>query len=491
MKQQSLKVNALLNLIRTLMTIIFPLITFPYASRILLPSGIGKVNFATSIVSYFALIASLGISSYGIREGAKLRDDKTCLSKFAKEIFVINLASTIVAYLLLFISIIFIHKLNINKEIILVCSSTILFTTLGFEWLYTAVEDFTYITIRSICFQIISLVLLFSFVKTKDDVLKYAAISVISSVGSNIFNFIHSKKYICFRNIGIKFTNLRQHFKPVMILFIMAITSSIYTILDTSMLGFMTSNYQVGIYTAATKVNRIVLNLVVSVGTVLLPRLSYYYGNNNKEMFMKLAYRSVDLLMLLAIPAAIGLSVLGNEVIYVISGVDYMDAVPVMRVINPIIIIVGLSNFIGVQIFMPLKKEKWTLYSDIAGASINLIINFMLIPKFGALGAAIGSLCAETTVTVVQLFLVRRYLSGMILIKKIIKYLIMGTIMGVIVFLIKNSIDSYFFSLILSIIVGIIVYGVLLILTRNEWITLLYNDVREKCKHVKERHSKI
>ncbi len=356
MKQRSLRINAVLNLIKTLMGVLFPLITFPYASRVLLPEGIGRVNFAVSVISYFGLFASLGINSYGVREAAKIRDSRENLSKFAKEIFTINMVSTAAAYSMLAVSILFVPKLQEYRTLLIVCSATILFTTLGMEWLYTAVEDFSYITIRSIIFQVVSLALLFLFVRTSEDIVRYAAISVVSSAGSNIFNFIHAKKYISLGKTRIKPGSLKKHIRPVMILFAMVVTSSIYTILDTGMLGFMTSDYQVGIYTAATKINRIVLNLVVSIGAVLLPRLSYYCGMNDRKKFLELAYKSLDLLMLLAVPAAIGLSVLAEPVILTLSGRQYLDAVPVMRIINPIIVVVGMSNFIGVQIFMPLGK---------------------------------------------------------------------------------------------------------------------------------------
>ena len=193
MKNKSLKKNAALNMVKTIMGLIFPLITFPYASRILQPSGLGKVNFAHSIISYFSMIAALGINTYAVREAAKLREDKAALTKFVKEILTINMTSTVIAYLLLSFTILFVPYFSEYRVLLVVCSGTILFTTLGMDWLYTALEEFSYITIRSILFQFLSLILLFVFVHTQEDYLKYASISVISSVGSNICNFIHAR----------------------------------------------------------------------------------------------------------------------------------------------------------------------------------------------------------------------------------------------------------------------------------------------------------
>lgn len=480
MKQKSLKVNAVLNIVKTLMGIIFPLITFPYASRVLMPDGIGKVNFAQSIIQYFSLLASLGITSYGVREGAKIRNSKEKLSRFAKEIFTINIISTAFAYTLLIIALFVVPKFSEYRSLLIVCSASMLFTTLGMEWLYTAEEDFTYITVRAILFQFLSLILLFVLVHSPNDVLQYAAISVVSYVGSNICNFVHARKYISFKDIRIRAIDLKKHMKPVMILFIMAITSSIYTILDTSMLGFLASDYEVGLYTAATKINRIVLNLVVSVGTVLLPRLSFYYGTGENEKFKDLAYKSVDLLMTIAFPAAVGLSVLSYEVLYVISGPNYIPAVPAMRAINPIIVIVGMSNFIGVQIFMPLRKEKWTLYSDISGACTNLVLNSILIPKYGALGAAIASVSAESIVTLTQLILVRRFLSIKKIVRNIYIYVILSLIMGVAVYIVHSVISNVFISLILGIVVGMLIYAIELLIVKNEWMIYILDKVKAR-----------
>ena len=184
---KSLKKNALLNMLRTVMGLLFPLITFPYASRVLQPAGLGKVNFANSIISYFSMIAALGISTYGVREAAKLRNDKMALTKFVKEILTINLISTLIAYLLLGFTLLFIPQIYEYRNLLIVCSTSILFVTVGMDWLYTALEEFSYITIRSVVFQFLSLILLFIFVRTKDDYLKYPPHSA----------FLYTKRGFC------------------------------------------------------------------------------------------------------------------------------------------------------------------------------------------------------------------------------------------------------------------------------------------------------
>ena len=206
-----------LNLIKTFMSLLFPLITFPYASRILMPEGIGKVVFAQSIITYFAMFASLGIGAYGVREAAKIRDNKLLLSRFSKEIFTINIIATFFAYLIFAICLFAIPNIFVYRKLLCICSASILFSTLGMDWLYNALEDYQYITIRSIAFQLISLIFLFVVVHKENDYLWYAAISVGANVGSNICNFIHSRKFISFRHIH--HLQLKKHLKAVFILF--------------------------------------------------------------------------------------------------------------------------------------------------------------------------------------------------------------------------------------------------------------------------------
>lgn len=481
MKQQkSLKINAILNITKTLMGLIFPLITFPYASRILMPEGLGKVNFALSIISYFAIISSLGIENYGIKEAAKLRDDKIQLSKFTKEIFIINMISTLVAYILLVFAILFVPKFLEYRKLLIVTSATILFTTIGMNWLYSAVEDYLYITIRSIIFQVISLILLFLLVHSKDDYVKYAAISVVSNVGSNILNFVHSRKYISFKiDKPLKF---KKHLKPIMVLFAMAVAVKIYTVLDTTMIGFLKNDYEVGIYTAATKINKIVLSLVVSIGTVLLPRLSYYSSMEDKTEFYKLAYKGFDILLLIALPSAVGLSLLSTSIVHLFSGNGYEAAILPMRIMNPIIVVIGLSNFIGIQMFMPLNKEKWTLYSVLVGAVVNFFINLFLIPIYGSVGASIATLCAETTVTLTQLILLRRFLKMNKIAKSLIKYFLNSVVMGVFVYACVRFISVEWVELVIGVIVGVVVYILILVIEKNELIYEVLTSIKNKIK---------
>lgn len=482
MAEKSLKKNAVLNIIKTLMGIIFPIITFPYASRILLPEGIGKVNFANSIIGYFSLLASLGIGTYATREAAKIRDDKLLLKKFVKEILFINFISTLISYILFFMVLFFVPKLFDYRKLLLICSLTILFNTLGINWFYSAIEEYTYITTRTIFFQIINIFFLFIFVKTKEDIYLYALMNVIASVGSSLLNFIHLHKFLSFK--GKDKLEIKKHIKPIFVLFGMAVVTSIYTLLDTTMIGFLAGDEQVGFYTAATKINKMVLLVVTSCSTVLFPRLSYYIEKKDKEEFLKLLQRGFSITLCLAIPCTIGLNLLSSQITIIFSGENYTPAIPVMKIMNPIIIIIAISNYIGIQCLIPLNKEKFTLYSVILGAICNFTLNLILIPKYKALGAGIATVCAETAVSLFQIIVSRKDLSLRFLLKDIYQFIIAAIAMGFSVFAICNIISSIYIQVILSITTGILIYFFMLLILKNNIIKDLINSILHKKKEL-------
>ena len=477
-KTPSIKANTIFNILRKLSVLLFPLITFPYSSRILLPEGIGHVSFARSFIDYFILIATLGISTYGIRETAKFRDNRQQLSKVAKEILAINTISTAVAYLLLFIAIIGIPKLEPYRSLLLVMSAKILFSALGMEWLYNGMEDYKYITIRSFIFQVISLILLFTLVHSPEDSLKYASIAVISNVGSNICNWIHSKKYVDLLS-SFKL-ELRKHIKPILIMFALAELSIIYSALDVTMLGFICGDWDVGIYTSATKITGIIIQLVTAIGVVVLPRLAYYISKDHTEKFQQLAHKCFDFFFLVSIPSAIGLCLIGRAAILAFSGEKFLAAIPIMRIMCPIIIISGINNVIGTQLFIPMGKEKMVLYALLLGAISNIVLNFLFIPKYHAFGAAAATLISQGILSGVELFWSR----GIVNLSKIGRFFLLylgnSLIMGYFVFLCVYKISGLWASTIVAVGIGIIIYGVLLILEKNHFVMDFMNTLKKR-----------
>lgn len=480
-KQKSLKLNALLNLIKSIMGIIFPLITFPYSSRILMPEGIGKVNFAISIVSFFTMLAALGINSYATRESAKLRDNKIELSKFFKEILILNLISTLFAYLLLFAAIFFVPKFSEYRVLLCICSSSIIMTTLGMEWLFVAKEEFGYITARSIVFQIISLVLLFLLVKRPEDFLWYAFITVVSSVGANLCNLFYMQKFVDFKQ-KIELKKIVTHIKPIMIFFGMSVVSSVYSMLDTSMIGFFSTDEQVGYYTAAIKINRIVLTALVAITGVLLPRLAFYVEKKDFTNLKLLFNKAIKYILILSIPSTVGLFLLSTELTLLLSGKDYLPSVISMKIINPILIFITISNLIGIQLFTPLGKEKTTLFSVILGAIVNLICNILLIPHYGAMGAAIGTVIAEAIVALFQIIKAREFIFVKEQLKNLLQVVIACCVMAILlIFMLQLDIKGIY-GILICIVCGMVSYAVMLFILRNESFFEILNFVKSKLR---------
>ena len=405
MKQKSLKLNFIMNAILTMSSFIFPLITFPYISRVLQPSGNGKVNFMLSVITYFNMFAQLGIPTYGIRACAMVRDDKVQLTRTVHELLLINIVTTIITYIVLFFAILFVPRLHQDKTLAIIMSFTIVLTTIGIEWLYKALEQYTYITIRSIFFKIVSIVFMFMLVHAKSDYVTYGAITTIASSGSFILNLINAHKYIGFKPVGNY--NIKKHMKPVFIFFAMSIATTIYTNLDSVMLGFMKTDADVGYYTAAVKIKNILVSLVTSLGTVLLPRAAYYIEKGENEEFTNLSRKAMNFVILSALPLMIYFMIFAKNGIFFLSGSAYAGSIAPMQIIMPTILFIGISNLTGIQILVPLGKENIVLISTIIGAIVDLIINMILIPSMASSGAAIGTLCAEFIVTFYQYFIVR------------------------------------------------------------------------------------
>ena len=471
---KSLKKNAALNMTKTVMSLVFPLITFPYSSRMLGPVYIGKVNFAQSIVSYFALVAALGISNYAVRESAKLRDDREKLSVFVKEVFSLNMISTVVSYILFALALAVVPAFESYRKLLCVCGASVLFATLGMDWLYTGLEEFKYITVRSIAFQFISLILLFVFVRNQNDYLKYAGISVVSSVGSNICNFIHARHFVDFK---IKALDLKKHLKPIFTLFAMSAAVSIYTVLDTTMLGFIKGDEAVGIYTAATKINRMVIMMITAATTVLLPRLSYYADKDRNE-FLRLANKAVQFVVMFSVPCAAGLFILSEPAVLLFSGEQFLPAVPVMKIMNAVVVLVSLGCLMGGNVLISAGKEKSSLASTVVGAVSNFSLNLIFIPKYGAAGAAIGTVCAEFLVTTTQFILGRKIIDWKNLFRIIVKVFAAVFVMVLPILFFMKIVNNKVTLVLLSIGIGSFLYGSLLFLFRNEFAISMFRMIK-------------
>lgn len=408
MKKTSLKENFLMNILLTASSILFPLITFPYVSRILLPEGTGRVAFALSIISYFSMVASLGIPTYGIRACAQARDDKEALTQTVQEIFLINLCMTVLVYVSYFSALVFVEQMRREKALFLLCGSTLFFNLIGMEWLYKGLEQYRYITIRSMGIKAVAVTLMLLLVRSQSDYLIYGVLTIIASVGSNVLNFFNVRRFISLA--PRRKYHLRRHLPPIFTFFALTVATTIYTNLDVAMLGFLTNDQQVGYYNAAVKIKDLLVSFVTALGAVLLPRISYYVSEGRMEEFAQLIRKAFDFIIFMAAPVAVYFLVMADRSILLASGPAYTGSILPMQIIMPTIFCIGLTNVIGMQMLVPIGREKLVVISTCAGAVTDVVLNLWFIPRYASAGADLGTLVAEIVVLLAQLWMIRREL---------------------------------------------------------------------------------
>lgn len=397
---KKIKKNTFYNILKTTSTILFPLITFPYISRVLGPTNIGIINFSNSIISYVTLLASLGVSTYGIRECAKRINEKSAVSQTASEIFSINMCSTIVAYILLFCMTICVPKLFEKSTAIFVLSLSIFATTIGCDWINTAYEDLKYVALRTFVFQIISVILMFVFVKEPDDYMKYIYISVFACSGGNVLNVFYRRRYC-----KIRFTTkmkIKTHLKSILTVFVLTLSQNIFSNLDITMIGFFRNDYEVGLYSTSVKIYTIISTLITAISVVVIPKLSKAYNDKDKEKITQLQKYAFGYIVTLGIPCIFGINILAKEIIQVIAGTEYVKAAVSLRVLSIALLfaIIG-GGFLGNILLLPSGNEKIYMIATLVATILNSIFNIIFIPRNGIVSAAWTTVVSEAVIFII------------------------------------------------------------------------------------------
>lgn len=470
--------NMVLNSIKNIMGFLFPLITFPYITRVLGVENVGRFNFSKSVINYFVLIAGLGIGGYAIREGAKLRNDATGFRQLSNELFSINMISTIASYGLLLIFLIFVPKFHGYMDLLLILSAEILFKTIGIDWLYSIYEDYMYITIRTILFQFISLVIMFLFVKSEKDTAIYALATVISAAGSNLMNFIHSKKY-CHMGLTLNI-DWKRHLKPIFIFFATSATILIYVSSDTTILGFMCDDRTVGIYSVSTKVYFIIKTILSSIIVVSIPRLASLLGEKKSDEFQKVAQNVYGTILTFIFPAIIGLILLRKPLILLFAGKSYESATSSLFLLCIAMICCFGAYFWGQCIIVLMGLEDILFKATIVSALVNIVLNFILIPFWKENAAAFTTIIAEGITFFWCAYKGKKYVRikgvGSIMAKILIGCLFIIFTDILISHIFTNLIAHIAFTMLLS----IILYFVTEIVLRNEIITDILKGIIKK-----------
>ena len=463
----SVKGNIILNGINTVTGIIFPMITFPYAARVLMPDGIGTVNFLNSIISYIVLLTGLGIPVYAVREVAKYRDNLILRDRIAVEIICLSFLLCLLGYAGVWALAEFVPQIHQDMALFYVLSLSIVFTSIGVNWFYQGIEDFKFITVRAVVIRTLAAIALFLFVKDEGDLLIYGLILVGSTVGNNFINFVHLRKYIRLSLIKIGDLDILRHIKPALQVFVLLLIISLYVHLNSIMLGFISGDEQVGYFTAGTKMSHIGLTIITSLGTVLLPRCSHLVKIGDKAGFESIIKKSLNVTLALSLPMTAGLMILAYPVTLVFCGQEYVESIPVLYINASVIIFVSLANVTSNQVLYPMDKIKLVLISVTSGAVVNLLMNFILIPRCGAVGAAVSATLVEFIVLFVQLVFGRKYYPFKISDLVVWRYIISTIVMSVLVLLCMFAIPSNVWQVVIGGCVGAVSYFMMLVLMKD------------------------
>lgn len=476
MKQKSLTKNFLYNLIYQVTLIFLPIITTPYISRVLGAENIGIYGYTQSISTYFILFGLLGISMYGQREIAYLQKEKEKYSIVFFEILFLKFITLCISTILYYCIFGFKNAYSLYFNLLLLDFVANFF---DISWFFQGLEEFKKIVLRNLFIKLLGIISIFVFVKEPEDLNIYILIYGLSNIIGNLTLWLYIPKYI--KLINLKKIQPFKHLKPTLMLFIPQIAIQIYTILDKTMIGIIVSNKSdVGYYTQGEKIIKMLATIVISLGTVMIPRIASKFAEGDNESIKKYLQKSFNVTYLLAFPMMFGILLISKQFVPLFFGPGYNKVVIIMNVLSPIILLIGMGHVTGFQYLVSTKRQKEFSISVILGASINFIMNIILIKLYGAIGAAIGTVIAEFTVSLSQLLFVRKELN----IKKIIilskDYIIASLIMCCCCLPILYFIKSNIMHIILCVAVGGLTYLITLILLKNEFIIEILKNIKNK-----------
>ena len=473
---KSIKKNFLYNLSYQILSICLPIITAPYLARVIGVEGVGVSSFTISIVAYFILVSNLGISSFGQREIAMHQDDKKAYSKVFWDLamyrFIIG-GLTVIAYIFL---IIFSDRYQMLYLILLLSLVGDIFSI---TWLYQGLEEYKYISLRNIIIKIFFTLSIFIFVKTPDDLPLYILLYSLSVFVSPFVLWARLPKVI--EKINFKKLRPFRYAKDTLIYFLPQIATTIYTVLDRTMLGlFDRDQIENGYYEQAYKIISVATSVVTALNVVVAPRIAFLYKKDNVAEIKERLRKSMRFVNLLSIPLVFGIMATASTIVPWFFGEGYEKVMDILPIFAPIILIIALSGCLGGQCLTPCGKRLSSAIALWVGAGLNLLCNLIFIPRLMSTGAVIGSLVAETTITTAFFWLARKYVNFFITIKDALKYFTAAILMYIVVVIIKGFLPPTIPTTIIEVLVGASVYGIVLIILRDKMVFEYMGMMKEK-----------
>ena len=476
MAKKSITKNYIYNLIYQVLVLILPLVTTPYISRVLGAENIGIYSYTLSIVTYFILFGSLGVALYGQREIAYYQKDKKKYSIIFWEIVILRAITMTISLILFYLIFVNGNQYQIYYKILIL---ELIGNCIDISWFFQGLEEFKKTVIRNMIIKLISVISIFTFVKSQNDLKIYFWIYVLSTSIGNASLWLYLPKFLT--KVKIKELHLFRHLKPTLGIFIPQIAVQVYTVLDRTMIGTIISDKsEVGFYDQSQKIIKLLMTIITSLGTVMLPRIANTFASGEKEKINNYMKRSFNMVFLLAFPMIFGIISVSKAFVPIFFGEGYDKVAILMNVISPIILFIGLSNVTGTQYLLPTKRQKEYTISVIIGAITNFIMNACLIWKFGAIGASIGTVIAEFTVTAVQLYFVRNNFDFKQIIKISKNYVVSSIAMFIVCIIIGNVVKTNMISIIIQVIFGVGIYGVCLLALKDEFVNSIIKKVIHK-----------
>ncbi len=454
--KKSVAKNYLYNLFYQILNIIVPLFTTPYLSRVLGAESIGIYSYTLSIATYFILFGSLGVAMYGQREIAYVQDDKEKRSKTFFEIVIMRLITLGFSLLIFYLSFCSKGDYSVYYKILIL---EIIANSLDISWFFQGLEEFKKIVLRNTVVKLASIICIFTFVKSANDLSKYFLIYVLSNLIGNISLWMYLPKYL--KKIRLTELKMLRHLKPTFVLFIPQLATQLYTVLDKTMIGSMVADKsEVGFYEQAQKLVKLFLTIATSLGTVMVPRMASVFASGNQEKLKEYMKKSFHFILLITFALMFWIISISNKFVPIFYGEGYDKVKYLIIIISPILLLIGLSNVIGTQYLLPTKQQKKYTISVVLGAITNFVLNLILICLWQSVGASIATVLAEGVVTGAQFYLVRKEIS----IKDVISISKNYFLAAIVMFLVSIGIGAMISNPIISIIVQTLLGGVIYLL---------------------------
>lgn len=481
MAKNSIRRNYIYNVSYQVLTLLAPIITTPYTARVLGAEGVGLYSYTFSIVSYFTLFAALGTSRYAQREVAYSQEDKKRASRTFWEVFILR---TITGSISLFAYMMYLTAIE-DKTIYLIQGMYIFSEIFDITWFFQGLEEFKKIILRNFSVKIILIAFIFIFIKDSNDLLLYVFGMAFLVLLGNISIWLYLPKYLC--KVAGKDIKPFRNLNAVMLLFVPAVATQVYTVLDKTMIGMFTdTSFENGYYEQAINIVKMSMTIVTSLGTVMLPRIAYTFAQKDEESLKKYIYKSYRFVWLMATPIFFGLAAVADMAVPWFLGPGYDKVSVLIPILSLLVIVIGLSNVTGVQYLIPTQKQKIFNISVIAGAGVNIVLNFFLIPRYFSVGAAAASIIAECVVTAVQFIYVIRiekYFEFHKIFGPAAKYFLCAGVMFIILSILKLYLNEMVISTIIMIVLGNIIYFGLLLIFKDEFFMDILNKMIESVRN--------